>query len=102
MNTALLSLLIATGITLAGMLVNYLYYLENRWMLLCVTMHGGEITVQFGFGLRLVRIFAMMEGERDSIKFGFDIISFILTLALIFIIVFIIIWFIRKGGRTSV
>ena len=90
--------LISLGITLAVMAVNYVYYLNNKWLLLCLTMHGGEITVQFGFGLVLSHIFAMRPEDHDSIRLRFEPISFVLTILVLTAIIYVVFRFIKRKG----
>ena len=64
-------------LTLAGMLWNYLNFRKNHWLKFAYSGHGGEITIQYGFGWRLVHIFAMEMGQSDSISLKFDPFSFL-------------------------
>lgn len=84
--------LIAAGIalvlTLLGMLVNYLYFKQNQWLLLAHHIYGGEITVERGFGWKVSHIYAMTSTGRDSTSLKFSILNFILT----FLILALIIW----------
>lgn len=78
-------------LTLTGLLVNYIYYQNNQHLLLAYHMHGGEITVESGFGLTVRHIYAMTPNSRDSISCRFSLSGFILT----FLLLTLIIWLVR-------
>lgn len=61
------------------MAVNYLNYRENDHLLIGHKVHGGEITIEYSPGLRVVHIYAMMEGDGGSKRISFDIVSFIIS-----------------------
>lgn len=77
-------------LTLTGLFVNYMYYQNNKHLLLGYNMHGGEITVENGFGLRVTHIYAMTPNSRDSISCRFSLPGFILTFLLLTLIIWLI------------
>ena len=96
MKKTWLSLTGAFILTLAGMLWNYLSFKDRNWLALAYTMFGGEITVQFGFGLRMVHIYSMRPEGHDSIRLSFDVFSFVICLGILFLIIFLILSVIQK------
>jgi len=89
-------LIISILILLVGMLINYLYYLNNKHLLLAIKMYGGEILIEYGFGLRFVHIYSMFNDQNDSISLKFDLFNLIITFILIFLIVYLIVYIIKK------
>ena len=102
MKKALLSLIISLAVNLAGAMINYLYYLKNRSMLLCFRGFGGEITIESGFGLIASHIYAMEPGQSDSYHIRFEPLQFVMWLIIIALIIFLILFLtdrIRKKIR---
>ena len=87
MKRILISFAGALILTLAGMLCNYLSFRANRWLKLAYTGYGGEITIQHGFGLRMVHIYSMAPGESDSVTLTFNLFSFLFCLVVLFLII---------------
>ena len=71
-----ISLAAGLFITAVGALINYLYFQNTGHLLLAAHMWGGEITVEFGFGWRMVHIFAMTPEETDTITLTFQYAQF--------------------------
>ena len=69
-------------------------------MWLAHRMYGGEISSESGFGLRMIRISGMMSGQSGSVRFSFDPLSFIVSLLLLGLAVYFLIFlsgkFIKK------
>ena len=102
MRKALSSILLGLVITLAGLFVNYLYFQKEGHLLLGWKMWGGEITSETGFGLRMVRIYAMMQGESDRISLRFEPISFVSSVILFSLLVYLLYgMFAKVKGRGS-
>lgn len=81
MKRIIVSGAISLVLNLFGMLVNYLSYRSSGWLLLKTEGWGGEITIEYGYGgLRVVHIFAMMEGESGSVNLTFDPVLFLISL----------------------
>ena len=99
MKRLVISLVTALIITSAGALMNYLHFQKTGHLLLASKMWGGEITVEFGFGWRMVHIFAMSPEEQDSISLTFQFVQFFgqaLATALIIFLLLCIISAVRK------
>ncbi|MBQ9425594.1 MAG: hypothetical protein IJU42_06590 [Erysipelotrichaceae bacterium] len=104
MKRTVISLVSGLVLTLAGMLWNYLSYREDKWLRLAYNMFGGEITIQSGFGLRLVHIYSMRPEKGDSISLRFDPISFLVCLIVLSFLVYVILTVIvkiRRGAYTE-
>lgn len=102
MKKAVSSILMGIVISLAGLLVNYLYFQKEGHLLLAWKMWGGEITSETGFGLRMVRIYAMMQGESDSISLRFEPVSFALSAILFSLLAYLLSGlFAKMKGRGS-
>lgn len=85
--------------TVCGMAVNYLHYLKHGFLLLAYRMYGGEITVEYGFGLRYTHIYTMEPGGRDSISLHLDPLNLLITFAVIFAVTYVIGLLVRKKSR---
>ncbi len=77
-------------LTLTGLLVNYIYYQNNKHLLLAYRMYGGEITTESGFGLTVTHIYAMTPNSRDSLSCRFNPVGFILTFLLLTLIIWLV------------
>ena len=84
----LTALFVSLAATVSGLAVNYLHYLKEGFLLLAYTMYGGEITEQFGFGLRFTHIYVMEPGSSDSLSLRFEPANLLITFAVIFAVVF--------------
>ena len=87
----IVSFLAGVFLTLAGLLTNYLYYQKNHTLLLARRMFGGEITVETGFGLKMIHIYGMTPLDSGSVSLRFDPLSFIISILIFTILIFIII-----------
>ena len=88
MKRILISLFAGICLSSCALLANYLYYQKNGFLMLAKTVYGGEITIQKGLGLSLVHVYAMMQGQNDSIRLSFDLISFVLVAVLFGLLVY--------------
>ncbi len=101
------ALIASIAATVCGTAVNYLYYLKNGFLLLAYRMYGGEITVEYGFGLRYTHIYTMEQGGRDSFSLRLDPLNLIIMFAAIFVIAYGIVLLAghlsrRKGQREKI
>ena len=96
MKKVLAAGIIALIIELIGMAVNYFYYQSNGWLLISHKGFGGEITIEHGFGLRVVHIYAMAPGESGSVTLSFSPTSFIVFFIVLFLLVWIILFATEK------
>ena len=97
MSIGILSLLISAALTLCGLLINLFVYRSGGVMPLSFTSYGGEIIIDIGFGLRATHIYSMLPGGGDSKTLHFDILSFLFTMLVIFLIVYLVLsYFSRK------
>lgn len=92
MKKITISLLISLLIVLIGMLINYRAYQENRYLQYSIRHHGGEITIEHGFGLQAVHIYAMDPADHDSHKLRFSLFSFLLFFIVTAILVYLLLW----------
>ena len=92
MKKVWISLGIALTLTFIGMYINYRSFQDDGRLKFAARMHGGEITVEHGFGLQAVHIYAMTPEESDAVSLRFSIISFVMTAALIFAAVFVLLF----------
>ena len=90
MKRLVISLITALIITSAGALMNYLHFQKTGHLLLAARVWGGEITVEYGFGWRMVHIFAMSPEEQDSIYLLFQYMQFFLQALATALVVFLI------------
>ncbi len=96
MKKLIISASIALILTLAGLFINYLNYINTTHLLLAIKEWGGEITIEYGFGLMMVHIFTMEMNGHDTISLRFDPISFIICFLFLFVLVYIVILIINK------
>lgn len=99
MKKLYLAVLIALVLDIAGTVVNYISFIKTQFLLLALRMHGGEITVEVGFGSWANHIYAMRAGDTNSHNFHFSIISFIVFLAALTLLIYIILTVIEKIRR---
>ncbi len=93
------ALIIASVLTIAGMTVNLLCFLSGRIMPLALTMYGGEIHIDMGFGLRATAIYQMTQNGGVSKSLVFDPISLIICLAVLYAVTYVCLLVIEKVGR---
>ena len=86
----LISLVIAIVVSAIGCYINYREYNDRHYLKWSVKHHGGEITVEYGFGWHSVHIYGMSPEEQDSHKLEFSLFSLAITLVSLFIVCFII------------
>ena len=98
MTPAMKSLKTAAVLTFIGMAVNILFHMTGRVIPLAYTMYGGECIIDMGFGIRVTHIYSMTMDGSDSVKAGFDPVSFIVCFVLIYLIVLIL----RKIARRMI
>ena len=96
MKRIAVSLSIGLLASLAGTLANYLYFLKDHALLLAYSVYGGEITVQYGIGFRLVHIYAMMPGQHGSVALHFSVLSIIICTILITLAAYAILSFFQN------
>lgn len=104
MKKYLKPLLCALVLTLAGMGINICGWKMNHYMPLAFHMMGGEITQDTGFGVSGTHIYSMEPGGRDSVYLRFEPFSFLLCLAVLFVIalaVFTVVERLKKKTKES-
>ena len=95
MKKVWISLGIALTLTFIGMYINYRSFQEDGRLKFAARMHGGEITVEHGFGLQAVHIYAMTPEESDAVSLRFSVFSFVTTAVLIFAAVYILLFLVN-------
>ena len=88
MKKIYLSIAVSLFLVLIGMFVNFRSYQADHHLIFSIKNHGGEITIEHGFGLEAVHIYAMEPGGQNSHRLRFDPIGFLLYFAVIAVIVF--------------
>ena len=101
MKKALIALGISLLINLSMLGVNYWYYTENGHLFSGVTRHGGEITIETGFGWILRHIYTMHIDGHDTHTLQFSILLFLAYLAMIFLVVYLLILVIGAFKRRA-
>ena len=91
MKRLLVSGLISLIVNVIGLVINYTYFLSNNTLMMAYKIHGGEITSEFGFGLKVNHIYSMLPNGNDTTTISFSIIIFIIGLLLIGFIAYIMI-----------
>ncbi len=80
----------------AGTLVNYLHYRQDHHLLWCYRIHGGEITIEYGFAVKAVHIYAMTPEQVGTHHISFSILGLIVSLLVSFAILLLLITLIGK------
>ena len=93
------ALIFASVLTMAGMTVNLLCYLSGRIMPLALTMYGGEIHIDTGFGLRATTIYQLTQSGGVSKSLAFDPISLIICLAVLYAVTYVCLLVMKMIGR---
>ena len=75
-----LSVIVSLVLNAAAFVVNYCSWLRDHRLPLALRMHGGEITVELGFGLRGTHIYGMTPDQLTTHSLRFDPVSMILCL----------------------
>lgn len=89
------SLVITTIINAVGVLTNYLTAKLGDFLLIYVSLSGGEYRGYVGFGILLEHIYPMTDGTRAT-HISFSILNFITYYLLIFIIVLLILFIVKR------
>lgn len=92
MKKLLIASLISLATTLLGLWVNYSHYQKTGHLLLAIKMWGGECLDERGFGLDVFHTYGMTPDQADTVKISFDPIGFVLTLVLIALLVYVILF----------
>ena len=80
MKRLIISAIVSVVLNAAAFAVNLARWKADQRLPLAIHMHGGEITVSFGFGLRATHIYAMSADQVSTHSLHFDPISMILCL----------------------
>ena len=86
---------------LAGLVVNYLSFASAGHLKLALRMHGGEITVESGFGLRAVHIYSMTPEGATTHSLGFSPLTLIGGVVLLAAAIFLILLLIGRIKRAQ-
>ena len=82
----LISLILAIAVCVSGCIVNYRTYNEQNRLKWASKHHGGEITVEYGFGWHAVHIYGMSPEDHDSHKIEFSLLSAVLSFVSVYVI----------------
>ncbi len=94
MKRLLLSAIISLVLNAAAFVVNYASWVSRHTLPLAVKLHGGEVTVELGFGLRAAHLYGMTPDQVTTHNAAFDPISmavcFLALLAAAYLVLFLI------------
>ena len=94
MKRLLLSAIVSLVLNAGAFVANYIGWHRDHWLPLAVKMHGGEVTSEFGFGLRAVHLYGMTPDQVTTHNAAFDPISmavcFLALLAAAYLVLFLI------------
>lgn len=99
MKRLILSAIVSLVLNAAAFVVNYCSWLRDHRLPLALRMHGGEITVELGFGLRGNHIYAMTPEGLTTHNLHFDPLSMILCLLMGIALIYLILLIIGKVRR---
>ena len=80
MKRLVISAILSLVLNAAAFVVNLLSWHSSSHLPLALRMHGGEITVELGFGLRGVHLYAMSLEDVTTHGLHFDPITMVLCL----------------------
>lgn len=89
MENIIISFIMALGLCLSGLGINYAFFRRYGWLKFAINTYGGEIIVEDGFGLTARHIYTMTSEWSDSVSLSFNIISFIIWLLVIWLILYL-------------
>lgn len=101
MRKLIIAGLVSLLITLTGMYINYRSYIDTDYLKLSLKMHGGEITVENGFGLIVSHIYPMTENASASHNLRISVPGFLLTFLVIAVLITLILTIWQKLRRES-
>ena len=94
MKRLIVSAAVSLVLNAAAFTVDYAAWLRQNRLPLALRMHGGEITVETGFGLRGTHIYGMTPDQVTTHNAAFDPISmavcFLALLAAAYLVLFLI------------
>ena len=80
MKRLVISAILSLVLNAAAFVVNLLSWHSSNHLPLALHMHGGEVTVELGFGLRGVHLYAMSMEDVTTHSLHFDPISMVVCL----------------------
>jgi len=80
MNKKLIALITSLAINLVLLFINYHSYIESNYLKFSYRMYGGEIMIEYGFGWRVVHIYAMSMEDTNTHSLHFSPLSLLLTI----------------------
>ena len=98
-KNVIISTIITIVINVICFIINLICAYANGSIPLGIKVSGGEMTSYSGFGVYLRKIYPLTtieSGETVSTTIGFNFLSLLLTLVLIFVVALIIVSIIRK------
>ena len=99
MKRLIISAIVSVALNAAAVVVNLVSWRQDHRLPLALKMHGGEITVELGFGLRGLHIYAMRADEMTTHSLHFEPISMILCLLIGIGVVFLLLLLLEKVFR---
>ena len=93
--SAILSLIL----TSIGLLTNLICSLAFKFAPLTFPISGGDSKIHTGFGIDFIEIFSLSPNGGNSTTFNFNLISLIVSFAIIFVIVLIIKTIVSKKNK---
>ena len=85
-----IGLLISLLIDGLGTFLNYRHFLHTKNLLLSLKVHGGEVTLEFGFGMIATHVYAMLMNGREADSVRFNVICFLVFLFAILLLVLLL------------
>ncbi len=96
----LISFFLSLAVCVVGAFVNYRAFLSGKYLLWSMKMHGGEITIEYGFGWIVSHIYGMTPDSTTSHNLRFSPLQFILMLAIGTALFFLIVTLISRFRKS--
>ena len=81
MKKVIIAIVLAALVCLAGMYVNYRTYKQENRLKFAIRHHGGEITIEEGFGLQAIHTYGMTPEQSDTHDLRFSAFHLLIWLA---------------------
>lgn len=100
MKKVCLAFVIALIINAACLVVNYVSYQNTQHLKLARVMHGGEVSVEYGFGLSAVHTYGMMADQTTTHHLVFSWVGFMMSTLIISVMIYMVIQIVTIVRKT--
>ena len=90
MKKVIIAIVLAALVCLAGMYVNYRTYKQENRLKFAIRHHGGEITVEEGFGLQAIHTYGMTPEQSNTHDLRFSIAGLLIWLVACAVLIYVL------------